>query len=87
MILNPDKCSFSKESVRYLGHKISSRGITADPETVQIVDFQMPKSKQEVRSFLGMCNQMGKFCIELAKVSKPLHNLQRKILLFSGMLS
>ena len=76
--LNLDKCKFSTGRVNFLGHVISSSGTEADPEKLQaIADLPPPQNVQEVRTFLGMVNQLSKFSGHLADKTKsirdPLH--------------
>ena len=74
--LNPEKCEFSKSSVRFLGHCIDKDGVRADPEkTAAICSMQPPRSVSELRRFMGMINQMGKFSPNIAEISKPLREL------------
>ena len=59
MTLNLDKCQFSTDRVKFLGHIISSSGIEANPEKLQaIADLPLPQNVQGVRTFLGMVNQL-----------------------------
>ena len=54
-------------------------GISPDPEKIEaIVNLPAPKNIREVRSFLGMVNQLSKFTEHLADKTKPLRNLLRK---------
>ena len=54
-------------SVKFLGHLIDSSGVHPDPDKVQaIIDMQPPTNVHEVRRFLGMVQQMGKFSPNLA---------------------
>jgi hypothetical protein len=47
------KCEFWINEVPFLGHVISSKGITVDPSKVRdILDWEPPKSVHQVRSFL-----------------------------------
>jgi hypothetical protein len=49
------KCKFAQRSVCYLGHIISEAGISTDPSKVQaVVNWLVPASVKEVRSFLGL---------------------------------
>ena len=75
--LNPEKCEFSKYSVRFLGHCIDKDGVRADPEkTAAICSMQPPRSVSELCRFMGMINnQMGKFSPNIAEISKPLREL------------
>ena len=69
--LNLDKCQFSTDRVKFLGHVISSSGIEADPEKLQaIADLPPPQIVQEVRTFLGMVNQLSKFSEHLVNKTK-----------------
>ena len=74
--LNPQKCEFGKQTLRFLGHVVSSEGIRADPEkTSAIQAMPPPNSVSDLRRFLGMVNQMGKFSPNMAELSQPLREL------------
>ena len=76
LTLNRDKCKFSQESVSFLGQVIDASGIRQDPDKVKaIVNMEEPANRSELRRFLGMANQLGKFSSQLAEISKPLRNL------------
>ena len=54
-------------SIKFLGHIIDKEGLRADPDkTAAIVKMEPPKSVSELRRFLGMANQLGKFSPSLA---------------------
>ncbi|XP_041671079.1 neoverrucotoxin subunit beta-like [Cheilinus undulatus] len=77
--LNMSKCELSKSEVVFLGHVISAAGIRPDPrKTEAIMELKEPSNVSEVRSFLGMVNQLGKFTPQLAEKDKPLCNLLSK---------
>ena len=77
--LNKAKCEFGKETIKFLGHVINSNGISADPQKIEvIVNVQAPSSVSELRRFLGMTNQLGKFSSNIAEMTKPLRNLLSK---------
>ena len=60
--LNREKCEFSKSSVRFLGQMVDATGIRPNPEKVKaIMAMKEPTTVTEVRRFLGMANQLGKF--------------------------
>ena len=74
--LNPKKCEFHKHSMKFLGHVVGSDGIRADPDkTTAILEIPPPENVSDLRRFLGMANQMGKFSPRLAEVSQPLREL------------
>ena len=77
--LNKEKCEFGKTSIKFLGHLINSDGITADPQkTAAIREMERPKSVPELRRFLGMVNQLGKFSPNIAELTKPMRELLSK---------
>ena len=74
--LNRTKCEFNQKSVKFLGHLVDSQGIRADPEKIVAVSNMKPlTSVTELRRFLGMANQLGKFSPRLAQISQPLREL------------
>ena len=60
--LNESKCQFGKTRIQFLGHVIDENGISADPEKVSaLVQMKSPENISELRRFMGMANQLGKF--------------------------
>lgn len=79
MMLNESTCEFPRDTIRFLGHVLSASGTKANPEAVQgIRDFSAPQNVSDVRSFLCMANQLGKFSAKLGEPSTPLQSLLRK---------
>ncbi len=77
--LNMEKCDLSKSEVSFLGHVVSASGISPDPgKTEAVKRMQEPMTVSELRSFLGMVNQLGKFIPQLAERDKPLRDLLSK---------
>nr|XP_054749950.1 uncharacterized protein K02A2.6-like [Lytechinus pictus] len=77
--LNHDKCEFSQQRVKFLGHFIDRTGVKVDPsKTKAIRDFPAPRTVKELQRFLGMVNQVGKFLPALASISEPLRQLLKK---------
>ena len=74
--LNKDKCEFFKDSLHFLGHKINKCGISPDPsKTAAILKMETPKTLTQLRRFMGMINQLGKFSPEMSDLSQPLREL------------
>ena len=49
------KCELFKQSVSFLGHVVSEKGVHMDPVKVKaIMDWPAPTSVTEIRSFLGL---------------------------------
>ena len=52
--LHPGKCTFLRQEVSFLGHKISGAGIMTEPNKVAAVrDWPAPTNIHQLRSFLG----------------------------------
>ena len=74
--LSREKCKFSVSSVKFLGHIVSKDGIKANPDkTSAILKMKPPKNVTELRRFMGLVNQIGKFSCHLADITHPLHGL------------
>ena len=57
LYLKPEKCSFVKKVVEYLGVIITEGKVKMDPAKVQaILDWPRPKTVKEIQKFLGFCN-------------------------------
>ena len=77
--LHPRKCSFTRPEVLYLGHIISSAGISPNPEKVKAVqDFRVPTNVRAVREFLGIAGYYRRFIPNFAKIAGSLHALTRQ---------
>ena len=74
--LNPSKCEFGKTTVKFLGHIIDRSGVKANPDKTRAVcEMDTPTSVPELRRFLGMVNQLGKFTPHIAELTQPLREL------------
>ena len=79
MTLNIEKCKCAKRKIQFLGHLISKGVIEADPSNVEAIpQMEAPTKTSELRRFLGMVNQMGKYLPSLAQTSEPLRDLLSK---------
>ena len=71
--LNKGKCSVSVDRVTFLGHIIDKAGVHPDPKKVEAIQSMTSlMSLSDVRRFLGMVTQLGKFTYNLAETSKLL---------------
>ena len=62
MSLNLQKLEFSKNKITFAGHVIDANGIAVDPEkTKAFLEMNPPTDIPQLRRFLGMANQFGKF--------------------------
>ena len=79
LCLKPQKCSFVKREVAYLGYVVSSDGISPDSAKVDAVrKFPQPSSLKTLRSFLGLASYYRRFIPQFSVVASPLHALTRK---------
>ena len=77
--LNPEKCEFSKREVKFAGHVISKDGIRSDPEKIESVQsMTTPQNVGDVRRFLRIVSQLGRFIPHMAEKTKPLRDLLSK---------
>lgn len=73
LVLNREKCLFGQSSVSFLGHNVSSNGITPLAEKVRAIsDFPTPQDKQGLQRFLGMLNFYHRFLPGIASTLLPL---------------
>ena len=76
--LNFQKCQFLQESIKFLGHVIDKNGIHANPEkTTTISNMKLPQSVSDLRRFMGLVNQLGKFSSLIAEISQLVRELLR----------
>lgn len=77
--LNMEKCELGRSEVMFLGHILSAEGVQPDPDKVKaVMSMKEPSNTGEVRSFLGMLNQLGKYIPGLAEKDKPVRDLLSK---------
>ena len=63
----------------FAGYTVGSKGVKPDPSmTRAIADFPAPKDKTELRSFLGLANQLGFFVPDLAQQTAAMRVLLKK---------
>lgn len=72
--LNPEKCYFFKEQLNFLGYIVTKNGIQTDPAKIQkIIDYPVPKTVTQVRSFLGIASYYRRFIKNFAAIARSLH--------------
>ena len=74
--INANKFVLAAPEVSFCGYGLSYEGITADDEKVKaITKFPKPANITDVRSFLGLVNQLGDFSAHIAETAKALRSL------------
>lgn len=70
------KCDFHQTTLDYLGYRISSSGVEMDPNKVKaVLEWQAPKTRKQVQSFLGFANFYRQFIPSFARVALPITDL------------
>ena len=73
--LNPKKFFIGKR-VNFVGHTISADGVGADPEKLKAIqEFPVPTNLTDLRSFIGLTNQLAAFHPHLLQLMSPLRGL------------
>lgn len=66
------KCNFASQSIKYLGHLLGSNSVQPlDDNLSAINDFPTPKTRRNVRQFLGKINFYRKFIPQSATLLEP----------------
>lgn len=74
--VHPAKCVIGADHIDFLGHRVTSQGITPLPQKVQvIVDYPTPATARKLREFLGIVNYYHRFIPQAAATLAPLHEL------------
>ena len=70
--------------IHYLGHIISSEGITVDLAKVDaIFEWIAPSNVHEVRSFMGMAGHLRRFVEGFSKIANPITSFLIKGAIFN----
>ena len=79
MKLQPHKCHLLQPQVHFLGHIVSTDGVSPDPEkSEKVKNWPKPTSVKEVQQFLGLASYYRRFIKNFASVAAPLHKLTEK---------
>ncbi len=77
MKLNLQKCNIFQTEVQYLGHLVSAEGIRMIPSYVQrIMDWPLPKTGKELRSFLGFTGYYRSFIKDYAHLTCDMNKMK-----------
>ncbi len=73
------KCIFAAPRVQYLGHILSYNSVQPLTDNlIAIKNFPVPKTKKNIRQFLGKVNFYHKFIPKTSTLLEPFHHLLRK---------
>ena len=81
------KCDFFKSQIHYLGHLISTDGISPLPDKLDAIKHMATlKDAKEIKQFLGLTGYYRKFVPRFTDISRLLTQLTRKEMKFVWML-
>ncbi|KAL0551634.1 hypothetical protein IC582_010723 [Cucumis melo] len=73
------KFEFWLKKVTFLGHVVSSEGVSVDPAKIEAVtSWPRPSTVNEVHSFLGLVGYYRRFVEDFSRIASPLTQLTRK---------
>ncbi|GJZ90056.1 ty3-gypsy retrotransposon protein [Tanacetum coccineum] len=76
---NQSKCEFGSSSISYIGHTVSSKGVSIDPLKVKAIkDWPLPKNIKQLCGFLRLAGYYRRFAAHYASLAAPLTQLLRK---------
>ncbi|KAK5862983.1 hypothetical protein PBY51_000047 [Eleginops maclovinus] len=76
---NPKKCAVGRREVRYLGYHLGGGQVRPQIEkTAAISACPVPKTKKEVRRFVGLAGYYRRFIPAFSELTSPLTDLTRK---------
>lgn len=79
MTINLKKSQIVREKVPFLGFILTTSGIESDPEKLAIIErFPIPKTRKQLKGFIGLVNYYNKFTNKFSETIQPLMKLTSK---------
>ena len=70
------KCTFGVTSIQYLGHYVTGKGVSVDPEKISAISsWPTPTTVRQLRGFLGLTGYYRRFIRGYAHIASPLTSL------------
>ena len=74
MKINVAKCFFGNTEVNYLGFRLTPEGIKPGKDKLKAVaKAKIPETKEEIKSFVGLCNFFRTHIKDFARICEPLN--------------
>ena len=75
----PKKAYIGVRVIKFLGHRVTAKGVEPDPEKVEaMTKLPMPSNVSQLRSLLGALSYYRKFLPQMSTVTRPLNKLLKK---------
>ena len=73
------KCTFAAEECTFLGHTVGQGRVKPEIAKISAIrEFQTPRSKKDVRAFLGLAGYYRRFIHNFSSIAAPLSDLTAK---------
>ncbi|KAE9302457.1 Transposon Tf2-6 polyprotein [Phytophthora fragariae] len=73
------KCVFCADEIPCLGDFVGRKGVRMDPDKVQTIkDWPVPRTQEELHSFLGLTGYVQRFCPEYASLTASMFALLKR---------
>jgi cleavage and polyadenylation specificity factor subunit 1 len=77
--LNPRKCVLGAQEIEFVGHTVSSEGVSfSDAKRLRVLAFPLPTTKKLLEAFLGLGNYFRDHIPQCTELFKPLRALANK---------
>ena len=78
--IKASKCKFAADSMKYLSHIITAKGVLPNPEKIAVVEnYPVPQNPTHVRQFMGLVNYYRRFVKGLSTIASPYRNWPRRM--------
>ena len=79
LTVKPRKCQFAMKQCKYLVHIVGTGVVQPEPGKIDAVrSFVVPRTKTDVRAFLGLTGYYRRFIPDYVTIALPLTDLTRK---------
>lgn len=73
LTLNPGKCEWARQVTKYLGYQLGKGEIRPQVDKVEAIqNCPRPRTKKDVRSFLGLAGWYRRFVLQFATIAASL---------------